>query len=123
MKSLRLAALLILAVPFAPRLAGGDDRTGTFTTTGWISDEHCASAKKMGPNGRDCVQKCLKEGARMVFVDENAKALFFVDNPEGFRGQESHHVQISATLDKSGKSVHVASLKVLEPYVASCSVK
>ena len=125
MKVFRIASLLILTAVFVPRVgsAGGDDRPGTFTTTGWLSDERCANLQRIGPNGRDCVQKCLKEGSRMVFVDEKAKAIYFVDNPAELRGQESHHVEISATLNATAKSVHVASLKVLEQYVAKCGVK
>ena len=68
---LRISSLLILTLVLAFRSGsvGADDRTGTFRTTGWFSDERCAGLRKIGPNDRDCVQKCLEEGARLVFID------------------------------------------------------
>jgi len=93
---------------------------------GWFSDEGCAKSKvesgKLGPNGRDCVQKCLREGAKMVFVDETAKKMYYVDNPDVAKGQESHYVEVAGSLNAEKQTLHLASVKVLKEYVASCAV-
>ena len=96
------------------------------TRTGWFSDDRCAVGRvehgSIGPTNRDCSQKCLREGARMVFIDEKAKAVFFVDNPDAARGQEGHYVQAVGRMDQGAKTFRVESVKVLKEYVASCSV-
>ena len=118
----RLVVLLALAICPVLLAAEGDSAS----RTGWFSDEWCAPSKvksdKVGPNNRDCVQKCLKKGAKMVFIDEKSKVLYAVENPEAASGQESHYVQVAGTLDGQGKTLHVSSVKVLETYKASCSV-
>lgn len=115
---------LLLTIGFVALAAAAD--APSVVHKGWFSDERCAPSKvkegNFGPNGRDCVQKCLKEGARMVFVDETAKDMYFVDNPSVAAGQESHYVEVAATVDAGKKSLHVASVKVLKEYVASCAV-
>jgi hypothetical protein len=99
---------------------------GSSVRSGWFSDERCAAGRvasgTIGPNNRECVQKCLREGSRMVFVDEKAKALFYVENPATARGQESHYVQVLGEFDEEAKSLRVANVKVLEEYQASCGM-
>jgi len=81
----RLVVLLALAICPVLLAAEGDSAS----RTGWFSDEWCAPSKvksdKVGPNNRDCVQKCLKKGAKMVFIDEKSKVLYAVENPEAAR--------------------------------------
>jgi hypothetical protein len=120
----RLAGIAMsLMLGLAAVAMAADD--GTTVRTGWFSDEKCAVGRvangTVGPNNRDCVQKCLREGAKMVFVDEKAKAVFSVENPEVARGQESHYVQASGVLDESAKTFRLASVKVLDEYHASCA--
>lgn len=121
-RPLRLVVLLALAISPVLLAAEGDSAT----RTGWFSDEWCAVSKvksdKVGPNNRDCVQKCLKKGAKMVFIDEKAKAMYEVENPEVASGQESHYVQVAGTVAANGKTIRLGSVKVLETYKASCSV-
>jgi hypothetical protein len=97
-----------------------------YTATGWFSCDRCAVSRvksgRVGPTNRECAQKCLAEGALMVFLDEKAAALFQVDNPEQARGQESHYVRIHGTVDPDVKTVHVDSVEVLQTYVASCGL-
>jgi hypothetical protein len=113
-----LLAVLALAATAPTRAA-----EAATTVTGWFSDELCArsrvSAGIVGPNNRDCVQKCLDKGAAMVFVDEKAKRVLRVANPEAARGQESHHVSVTGSVD--GDTLRVAAVEVLESYVAACT--
>jgi hypothetical protein len=57
-----------------------------------------------------------------VFIDEDARALYRVDNPKVAEGIESDYVQLVGTLDAAAGTVHVDSVRVLEKYVAKCSV-
>jgi hypothetical protein len=120
-----LVLALVLLCAGAGVLCGAPE-PATITVTGWFSDSRCAPAtltrEQIGPNGRECVRKCLAEGASLVFIDEKARVLRPVANPEAARDQESHHVAVRATLAGDGNTLVVQSVKVLEPYRASCSV-
>lgn len=119
-----LAASVLLSLLLASVLAAAD--ATAVTHKGWFSDEGCAKGRvangEFGPNGRDCVQKCIREGAKMVFVDETAKKMYYVDNPDVAKGQESHYVEVAGSLNAEKQTLHVASVKVLKEYVASCAV-
>lgn len=128
-RSALVVSAVLLTGAFAVHLLAADSAAGTSVTVthkGWISDADCAPAKvssgKLGPNGRECVQKCLAKGVKMVFIDETAGALYEVENPEAGRGQESHYIEVVGTLNAGKKTVRLASLKVLKEYVASCAV-
>jgi hypothetical protein len=122
--AITLSTGLSLALGFASILSAADG--AAVIHKGWFSDEGCAKSKvdsgKLGPNGRDCVQKCLREGAKMVFVDETAKKMYYVDNPDVAKGQESHYVEVAGSLNAEKQTLHLASVKVLKEYVASCAV-
>lgn len=118
------AAAVALSFVLASVLLAADG--ASVTHKGWFSDEGCAKGRvangEFGPNGRDCVQKCIREGAKMVFVDETAKKMYYVDNPDLAKGNESHYVEVAGSVNVENQSFHVASVKVLKEYVASCSV-
>lgn len=75
---------------------------------GWISDSMCG-AKHAG-SGAACVKKCIKGGMDPVFVDQTAKQVWKIDNPEKTKGFEGSHVTIHATEDAANKSVHIDSI-------------
>ena len=119
------AVVLILA---AVSIAASDSTVTTVTRKGWFGDEHCSRSKvaadaKVGPNGQECTRKCIREGVPVVFIDEQAKALYRVDNPKVAEGIESDYVEMVGSIDPAAKTVHVDSVRVLEKYVAKCSVK
>ena len=119
-----LIRLLLAMCLSAPVIALQSDNASTTTLTGWFSDESCARSAinrgKIGPNGRECVQDCLKNGKKLVFIDEKAKALLFVDNPTAAKDQESNYVQVTGTADRTAKTLHVISVKVLQEYTPMC---
>ena len=119
--ALLLAALFLTASAAVPAA-----ENAVATRTGWFSDETCATSRvksgAIGPTNRECAQKCIANGARMVFIDEKARTLYFVDNPDAAKDQESHYVQVAGTLDAASKTLHVSSVKVLETYKATCQV-
>ena len=125
MKRAAVAAVLILAAVSA---AASDSTSRAVTRKGWFGDENCSRSRvapdaKVGPNGQECTRKCIREGVPVVFIDEQAKALYRVDNPKAAEGIESDYVEMVGTVDDAAKTVHVDSVRVLEKYVAKCSVK
>jgi len=94
--------------------------------TGWIACNACSEGRvKHGesnaPN-RECAQKCIREGSPVVFYDEETKSLYNVDNPEATTDQESHRIEVVGVVHAENKTIHVESVRVLEKYVAKCSV-
>ena len=123
MKRLAAAAVLLL-IAIA---ADASDTAPAVTRKGWFGDENCAGSKvasgaKVGPNGQECTRKCIREGVPVVFIDEQAHAMYRVVNPKVSDGIESDYVEMVGTIDAGAKTVHVDSVRVLEKYVAKCSV-
>jgi hypothetical protein len=77
---------------------------------GWISDSSCG-AKHAG-SGSACVKKCIEGGMAPVFVDEEKKAVWSIDNPDSVKGHYGEHVTITGTPDTDKKSVHIDSVTV-----------
>jgi len=100
--------IALLAACFSPTTiaAGAADST---KINGWISDSMCG-AKHAG-SGAACVKKCINEmGSAPVFVDEEKKAVWSIENPDAVKPFYGEHVTISATADSDKKSVHIDSI-------------
>jgi len=106
------------AAPTAPPL--------TVTLTGWISDINCAAARvargEFGPNGPECVKRCLLKGAKAVFVSEQAKAMFELTDYPSAKDDVGYHIELTGVVDSAGKSIAVVSLKRLEYVGALCAL-
>jgi len=84
--------------------------------TGWISDEACA-ADHTKPGRADCVQKCWRGGAavghpewkpqRAVFVSDEDKAIWIVENPEAVKDFPAEHVVVAGQFDAAKKTIHI----------------
>ncbi len=46
-----------------------------------------------------------------VFVDEEKKAVWKIDNPDAVKGFYGDHVTVSATADADNKTVHIDSIE------------
>jgi hypothetical protein len=125
MKRSRLAALLLLLSTGG--FAASPATTEPVTRTGWFADEKCATQRvangRTGPPGQACTRECIRKGVQVVFIDEKTGALYRVENPRPTKGLESDHVELAGTLNVGAKTVHVDSVRVLEKYVARCSVE
>ncbi len=75
---------------------------------GWISDSMCG-AKHAG-SGAACVKKCVEGGMAPVFVDEEKKAVWTIDNPDSVKGFYGDHVVVTAKADGDKKTVHIESI-------------
>jgi len=86
---------------------------------GWISDEACA-AKHTKSGAPDCVQKCWRGGAsvghpewkprRAVFVADEDRAIWIVENPEAVRDFPAAHVLLAGQFDSAKKTIHVEKI-------------
>ena len=101
----RIVALLVVALSFAALTARAADST---KISGWISDEMCG-AKHVG-TGAACVKKCIDGGEKPVFVDEEKKAVWKIDNPDAVKGFYGDHVTVAAHADTDAHSVHIDSI-------------
>lgn len=99
-------ALLVVVFSFAAIAARAADSS---KINGWISDSMCG-AKHAG-SGAACVKKCIEGGMAPVFVDEEKKAVWKIDNPDSVKGFYGDHVTVSATTDSDKKTVHIASIE------------
>src|SRR5262249_7374888 len=115
--------LLVMCIGI-PVIALQGNRPATSTLTGWFSDESCARSAikrgEVGPNGRDCVLDCLKDGKKLVFIDEKAKVLLFVDNPGAGKDHVSNYVEVTGTADRVANTLHIDSVRMLEKYNPMC---
>ena len=103
MKRILLTAVAALALS---TMAFAADAT---KITGWISDSMCG-ARHAG-SGADCAKKCIKEmHAAPVFVDEDKKTVWKIDNPDAIKDFYGGHVLITSTKDPAKKSLHVDSI-------------
>ena len=75
---------------------------------GWISDSMCG-AKHSG-SGSACVKKCIEGGMTPVFVDEQKKAVWSIDNPDAVKGFYGDHETINAIGDSDKNGIHIDSI-------------
>jgi hypothetical protein len=102
----RVLSLLLSVLALTAISASAADST---KINGWISDSMCG-AKHAG-TGSACVKKCLEGGMTPVFVDEDKKAVWTIDNPDSVKAFYGDHVSIMATADADKKSVHIDSIE------------
>jgi hypothetical protein len=74
--------------------------------SGWIED---GTAHKPGTSSAD-VKSSVAKGAPLVFVDDKARRVWTIDNPQMVKGHEGHHVIFSGGIDSVAKTIHVTSL-------------
>jgi|SRR3954453_10354571 len=102
----RIVASLVVVFAFAVIAARAADAS---KINGWISDSMCG-AKHAGSNAA-CVKKCIEGGMAPVFVDEEKKAVWKIDNPDAVKNFHGDHVTVAATTDADKKSVHIDSIE------------
>jgi hypothetical protein len=109
---------LIMSIAACVLLAPGFATAKETTFSGEIMDDACAKGgghesmfKKMGTNDpKACTLACVKGGSKLVLFKAD-KTFYQLDNqkkPEPFAGQK---VEVTGTLDKATKTIHVADIK------------
>ncbi len=121
-----LARALILLVAACAASALAASSATPVKATGWFADEGCALSKaKAGnftPTNAECSKRCLKDGAKLVFVAEQQKSVWIVQNPDSFRDRIGFYVSVDGTLDSKGRSIEIGSAKTLKAIDPSCSL-
>jgi len=89
------------------------DAARTVKVAGWVSDSQCGvDHASKGPNP-SCVAKCIKEGAKPVFVDDARNNVWTIDNPDAVKGHYGHHIQMTGTEDPAKKEIHITGVTML----------
>ena len=92
MKKTTVLLLTLLAVAvFALPTAGAAEK-GTWT--GWITDSSCG-AKGAKAEHRDCALKCLNEGGKLVFYDNETQKIYKIENQELAKQHLGHEVVVT----------------------------
>jgi hypothetical protein len=99
--------VLVVAAAFALTVLAARAADST-QINGWISDSACG-AKHAG-SGAECVKGCIKSGKAAVFVDEDKKQVWAIDNPEAVKEFYGDHVTVTATADSDKMSVHIDAI-------------
>lgn len=117
-------AFIALAVTLVVSLSPRPQEPATVTWTGWFSDKTCARVTDDAPrpNGTACVKKCLSEGAALVFISEQAKAVFDVRDRPAAKDDVGYHVELTGTVDRATKTISVQSVKRLSELTAICFI-
>jgi hypothetical protein len=87
-------ATLVAAMLFSAALTMAAD--GTWT--GYISDSTCG-AKGANEKAGQCTTKCVKDGAKYVFVNDADKKVYLIDAQDKVAAHAGHHVTVKGTVD------------------------
>ena len=101
MKTSRVLALGLMIAFLALPVAAADNWSG------WITDSHCG-AKGAKAGHTDCAVKCMKEGHKLVFLNDADKKLYQVDNQELAKSHLGYEVVVTGKLE--GETIKVESI-------------
>ena len=99
---IRFATILIVAL-FASAFAFAGDASWT----GYITDSKCG-AKAAHEGAAECTVKCIKEGAKYVFVNDADKKVYAIADPDKVAAHAGHHVSVKGSVE--GDTLTVASI-------------
>jgi len=100
----RFAAAIVVGL-FAGALAVAGD--GSWT--GYIADSKCG-AKAAHEGAAECTVKCVKEGAKYVFVDDADKKVYAIDDQEKVAAHAGHHVTVKGSVE--GENLKITSVEM-----------
>jgi len=122
-RALTLALMIGVASRLAPAPAAS---SAPVVLTGFISDINCAAPRvargEFGPNGPECVKRCLLKGVKAVFVSEDAKAMYELTGYPSVKDDVGYHMEITGIVDAEAKTLAVVSVKRLEHVGALCAL-
>lgn len=105
MKMRVAVASLLMAFGAALAVAATD------TWSGYIADSKCG-AQAAHEGARECTLKCVREGAKYVFVDDTGKKVYpIADRDQGkVAAHAGHHVTIKGSLE--GDTINLSSIEM-----------
>jgi len=104
--------LRIAAVAAATLLAAAFTMAADGTWTGYIADSKCGAAAAH-EGARECTIKCVKEGAKYVFVTDGDKKVYAIDAQDKVAEHAGHHVTVKGTID--GGTLKLQSIERAAP--------
>lgn len=75
--------------------------------TGYISDSKCG-VKGANDKAGECTTKCVKEGAKYVFVNDTDKKVYAIDDQDKVAAHAGHHVTVKGTVE--GETLKLSSI-------------
>jgi hypothetical protein len=94
-KAMKIRFTTVLA---ATLFAAGLTMAADGTWTGYISDSNCG-AKGANDKARECTTRCVKGGAKYVFVNDADKKVYVVDAQDKVADHAGHHVTVKGTVE------------------------
>jgi hypothetical protein len=85
----------------------------TVKIDGWVSDSKCGAMHNASGPDQACVAKCIKQGAKPVFVDDAKGAVWTIDDPDAVQNHYGHHIQATMVVDPDKKVVHITHVTML----------
>jgi len=82
---------------------------GDGSWTGYIADSKCG-AKAAHEGAAECTVKCVKEGAKYVFVDDADKKVYAIDDQEKVAAHAGHHVTVKGSV--AGDNLKVTNVEM-----------
>lgn len=94
------------------------------TWRGWLSDEQCARSRANGgiytATNPGCARKCVADGANIVLIDGEQKAILQIGNQASARQNVGDYVEIQGSLDPGRNLLHIDSLRLISKGAAKC---
>lgn len=109
--------LAVLALCSLPALAA--DMTKPVKLAGYVGDSKCGATHNASSPDPTCVTKCIASGAKPVFIDDDKKQVWAIDNPDAIKGDEGKPVTVMASTDPAAMSVHITKVVKVGKAVAS----
>lgn len=102
MKKTTFALMTAFALLLTPALAVCGEWTG------WITDDQCG-AKGAKAEHKSCAEKCLENGAKLVFVNAADQKLYNLDNQALAKEHLGHEVKVSGEVE--GDAIKVKTIE------------
>jgi hypothetical protein len=110
--------MTIVALAFCSLSAFAADTSKPMKVNGYVSEAQCGATHNTATPDEACVKKCIAKGSKAVFVDDDKKKVWAIDNPEILADDAGKPVTILATLDASAMSLHVDKVTKVGKVVA-----
>src|ERR1700682_138867 len=75
--------------------------------TGYITDSKCG-VKAAHEGAEDCTVKCMKAGAKLVFVNDDDKKVYVIADQDKVTAHAGHHVAVKGSVE--GDTLMIASI-------------
>jgi hypothetical protein len=83
---------------------------GDSSWTGYIADSKCG-VKAAHEGARECTVKCVKAGAKYVFVNDADKKIYAIDDQDKVAAHAGHHVTVKGMVE--GDSLKLSSIDMV----------